>query len=153
MLLLHQSTPNLPKPPLPATSFVDVDTSVPPKSPHPATSFVDVDHRVPPKSLHVLPPNQSTPLNNQDLEQLKIDLKKARRTIGLLPIKKEDLLFWINTDIKEVIEEELFYSDKYEETRQKAAMDYLNSWLLVRESEVNIKQSKRPKTTLLVSCG
>ena len=51
-------------------------------------------HHVPPQVPHVPPPTQETPKTNQETEQLKIDLKKARRTIGISPVKVEDLQFF-----------------------------------------------------------
>ena len=102
-------------------------------------------HLGPPKALHVQPPQQDTIVPDHNKDQLKINLKKARRTIGISPIKREDLNFWCDTNVKDTKDEDIYYGDTHEETRRKAAVDYLSNWLLFKEDEIKIQSSKMAK--------
>ena len=99
----------------------------------------------PTKSLHVQPPSQATPVSDNNMEQLKIDMKKAKRTIGISPIKKDDLQFWMDTDLKQTKDDELYYDDNYNEVRKKAAIDYLSNWLLIKEQDIHILNTRMAK--------
>ena len=105
-------------------------------------------HLGPPKAHHVPPPLQDTPVPDHNKEQLKIDLKKARRTIGISPINKEDLHFWLGQlgfSSKDTKDDDIFYGDNHEETRKKAAIDYISNWLLIDEKDIHIHSSKMAK--------
>ena len=55
------------------------------------------------------------------------------------------MFFCIDTPTNEVKDEDFFYGSNYEETRQKAADDYLHNWLCLRENEVKIESTKMSK--------
>ena len=60
-------------------------------------------------------------------------------------MKVEDLQFFNHLSVSDTKNEDLFYSDEHEPTRQDTAKDYLENWLLMRKNEVNIVSTKMAK--------
>ena len=60
-------------------------------------------------------------------------------------MKVEDLQFFNHLSVIDTKNEDLFYSDEHEPTRQDTAKDYLENWLLMKKNEVNIVSTKMAK--------
>ena len=108
--------------------------------PPPIWSEVASAHHIPPQTRSAIkaplvpPPHHLSDLKDHEKDQLKIDLQKARMTIGISPIKKEDIQLWIEEDINDVKGDDMYYSDKFEQSRKSTATDYLVNWLLMKKT-------------------
>ena len=102
-----------------------------------------------PNERQVLPAVQPVvrqPENDQNTRQLRMDLARARRCVGISPITKEDLLlFCSDTPVKDVKDDELFHGDSHGNTRKKAAEDYLENWLCFNHNDITIENTKMAK--------